>query len=307
MVGISTLMVIGAASLGAAVATRGLIYRSFEKGGAGGTRQTGSRAQRKRGKERLLRSISTLGESAPVKAEKAGAMRAKLAQAGLHMELSTWRGLQIASLAAGVLLAAAALVQGPSTGHLLAAALAAGLGAAAPQLLLSSLTRDRQAHIRKSMASNLELLSITVRSGYPLERGLKLVANSSSGPLSEEFKQVDADINLLGMSMERSLGRMAQRCNVPEVSAFCSALIQASRQGTSITRVLDSQARLARAEHYAALQEKVNKLPAKLVAPIFGIMMLIIVIALVPPVYQTVLLFAGSYTGTGTEAASLFG
>ena len=188
-----------------------------------------------------------------------------------------------------------------------AAALAAGLGAAAPPLLLRSLTRDRQARIRKSMASSLELLSIAVRSGYPLERGIKLVASSTSGPLADELRQVDADINLLGMSMERSLGRMAQRCEVPEVSTFCSALIQASRQGTSTTRVLDSQARLARAEHYAALQEKVNKLPAKLVAPIFGIMMLIIVIALVPPVYQTVLLFTGSFEGAGAQASALLG
>ncbi|MGN0073312.1 MAG: type II secretion system F family protein [Coriobacteriales bacterium] len=223
------------------------------------------------------------------------------------MELNTWRGLQIASFAAGTLLAAATLLQGLSAGHAFSAVISLCLGAAAPTLLLHSLTRDRKTHIRKSMASNLELLSITVRSGYPLERGLKLVANSSSGPLSEEFKQVDADINLLGMSMERSLGRMAQRCDVPEVSTFCSALIQASRQGTSITRVLDSQARLARSEHYAALQEKVNKLPAKLVVPIFGIMALIIVIALVPPVYQTVLIFMDSYTGTGANSAVLFG
>lgn len=307
MVDISTLLVIGAVSLIVAVAVRGLIYRRFEKGESSAARREESRAQRSRSKRLLLESISSLGESAPVGAEKAGAMRAKLAQAGLRLDLNTWRGLQIASLAAGILLGAALLLQGPSSSRMAAAALAAGLGAAAPPLLLRSLTRDRQARIRKSMASSLELLSIAVRSGYPLERGIKLVASSTSGPLADELRQVDADINLLGMSMERSLGRMAQRCEVPEVSTFCSALIQASRQGTSTTRVLDSQARLARAEHYAALQEKVNKLPAKLVAPIFGIMMLIIVIALVPPVYQTVLLFTGSFEGAGAQASALLG
>ena len=109
------------------------------------------------------------------------------------------------------------------------------------------------------------------------------------------------------MSMERSLARMAERCKVPEVSAFSAALTQAARQGTSISRVLDSQARLARAEHYAALQEKVNKLPAKLVAPIFGIMMLIIVIALVPPLYETVLLFAGSFDSSSVQTGVLTG
>lgn len=307
MVSISTLLVIGAASLGAAVAVRGLIYRGFEGERLAGAGQKAPGAQRSRGKKRLMKSISRLGESAPVKTEKAGALRAQLAQAGLHMELSTWRGLQIASTAAGALLGAACLTQGPSSGHIVAALVACGLGAAAPKLLLGSLKRDRQNRIRTSMASNLELLSIAVRSGYPLERGLKLVASSSSGPLSEELRQVDADINLLGMSIERSLGRMAQRCDVSEVSSFCSALIQASRQGTSITRVLDSQARLARAEHYAALQEKVNKLPAKLVAPIFGIMMLIIVIALAPPIYQTVMLFAGSYAEAGVQTPTFLG
>lgn len=306
MIGTSALLAIAAAAIAVGIGVRALIYRAFENKRPQRGRDA-SRSQRAATRERLLSSMSSLGEAAPVKAEKAGALRAKLSQAGLQLDVSTWRGIQIASLCAGFLLALASLLQGLEAAHVFGAVVAACLGSLCPPLLLSSLIRDRRNRIKRSMASNLELLSITVRSGYPLERGLKLIANSSSGPLSEEFRQVDADINLLGMSMERSLTRMAERCKVPEVSAFSAALTQAARQGTSISRVLDSQARLARAEHYAALQEKVNKLPAKLVAPIFGIMMLIIVIALVPPLYETVLLFAGSFDSSSVQADVLTG
>lgn len=243
---------------------------------------------------RLVQSVDKLGQLSSIKPLDAENLRGKLAQAGLHIEVSTWRGIQIASACAGTLFGVAMLLQQLDGPHLLFCLLAASLGCLGPELLIASLARDRRRQIEASMASTLELLSITVRSGYPLERSLRLVSTTISGPLSDEFRQVDADVNLLGMSMERALGRMGDRCQTPAVSSFCSALAQATQQGTSISRVLDAQAKLSRSEHYATLQEQVNKLPAKLVAPIFGIMMLIIVIALVPPIYETLQVFSGS-------------
>lgn len=243
---------------------------------------------------RLIQSMERLGKLTHIKALDAEDIRLRLTRAGLHIEAATWRGMQLVSAGAGILLGTAFLMLQVDGPHLFFGALIASLGSFGPNLVLSSLTRDRRKKIESSMASTLELLSITVRSGYPLERSLRLISKTSSGPLSEEFKQVDTDVNLLGMSLPHALKRMSSRCQTPSVTSFCSALSQASQQGTSISRVLDAQAKMTRNEHYTALQEQVNKLPAKLVAPIFAIMMLVIVIALVPPVYETVQVFTGA-------------
>lgn len=298
----STLLVITALSLLAAFCARAFLVNKF----AADTAKTSEAlipADGSKLREHLLDSLGSLGEAVGVSSADADKARGKLAQAGLRITPNTWKGIQVSAAAAGLLLGIAMPLQGIDAAHVLFGAGVAMLGFLGPSLILASLTRDRQRKIASSMASTLELLSITVRSGYPLERGLRLIATTTEGPLASEFKQVDADMNLLGMSLERALKRMGDRCPIPEVSSFTSALIQASQQGTSVSRVLDSQARLARNAHYAVLQERVNKLPAKLVVPIFGIMMLIIVIALVPPIYDTIAVFTGQ-NGLGSAMAS---
>ncbi len=301
------LLAIAAVSLAACLKTKSALIKRFAPEGT--TKEAASNAARQRAaRQRQAESLmGRVGDFAPVKPADSEGLRDKLARAGIHMEPSVWRGIQIICIATGFLLGIAMLAQGADAGHILFAIVFVALGAGGPSLTLISLARDRQAKIASSMATTLELLSITVRSGYPLERGMRLVATTSQGPLADEFKQVDADMNLLGMSLERALKRMDNRCKIPAVSSFCTSLIQAAKQGTSISRVLDAQARLARNEHYAVMQERVNKLPAKLVAPIFGIMMLIIVIALVPPIYETVLVFAGQAQDAGVGQVSATG
>ena len=302
MIGSSTLLVIAALSFLAAFCTKALITNRMTAGDME-IPEKPSRQKQSELQERLIGSLGKLGDAAGISSADADKMRKKLTCAGLHIAPGTWRGIEISAAITGALLGIAMFLQSIDAAHALFGAGIAALGICSPNLVLASLTRDRQREIASSMASTLELLSITVRSGYPLERGLRLIASTTSGPLANEFKQVDADMNLLGMSLERALKRMGDRCRIPEVSSFTSALIQASQQGTSVSRVLDSQARLARNAHYATLQERVNKLPAKLVVPIFGIMMLIIVIALVPPVYDTIVLFTG-HGGLGDAVAS---
>lgn len=290
----STLLFIIAIALLTGLGARLLVIRSFgkERVEIAGKNVTGK--SHAVSYARFIQSMERLGKLSRIKPLDAEALRTDLTRAGIRIEATTWRGIQIACITAGALFGVATLMQEIDGPHLLFSLTLTGLGIFGPKLVLASLARDRQRKIESTMASTLELLSITVRSGYPLERGMRLVSTTISGPIAEEFKQVDADINLLGMSLERALKRLGDRCRTPSVSSFCAALIQASQQGTSVSRVLDSQAKLARNEHYAALQEQVNKLPAKLVAPVFAIMMLVIVIALVPPIYETVQVFSSS-------------
>ena len=258
-----------------------------------------------RARNAFSQTTETLSNLAPVKAEKRDSYQGLLARAGLHMEVSTWRGIELVCIAAGALLGLTLASQSamPASASVFVALLAAGI--VGPRLILMSLTRDRRTKIEADLAPALEMLAVTVRSGYPVERGMRLIAQNSTGPIAQEFQQVDTDINLLGMDMERALRRMMSRCNSNAVSSFALAVSQAIRQGTSISRVLESQAKLARSEHYAAMLTKVNRLAAKLVAPIFGIMLLIIVIALVPPIYDTVGLFMDAYSQGGVDTSAL--
>ena len=135
----------------------------------------------------------------------------------------------------------------------------------------------------------LELLALSVKAGYPLSHGIKLVGKVGTGELAKEFRTVDADVNLLGMDIDRALDRMKSRCGSDSVAAFCSAVIQAQRQGTSVTRILGAQAKLARNEQYAKTMQKINSLSNKMTPIVILVFIpLVVAIVLVPSIVQII-------------------
>ena len=126
-----------------------------------------------------------------------------------------------------------------------------------------------------------------MRSGYTLERGIRLVGSRTKGALASEFKRIDQEMNLLNMPLGTSLKRMKDRCDVPCVTYFANAMIQANKQGTSIGRTLNSQAIAARNQYYADVLVAINELPNKMVPVIFIIFFpIIIVLATAPVIYN---------------------
>lgn len=301
------IVVLACSAVCAAGVYRALLARFSELGSG---RVAGAPFGRTRGRRQVSEAVlgvaGHVSDLRPLRQAEADGYRVRLARAGLSIEPVTWRGLELLMLVACLALGVALGASWGGGGVVAAGAAGAACGVTLPRFLLWSLARDRMRKIEVGIASTLELLSVTVKSGYPIERGIRLVGQSTEGPLAEEFRRADNDVNLAGMPLERSLRSMAERCCCPSVTAFCTALVQALQQGTSVARVLDAQARIARNEHYARLKEQINKLPAKLVAPIFGVMMLIIVIALVPPIYNTVQTFMSVYTTTSVGDVRFF-
>lgn len=239
-------------------------------------------------KEDVLKVGNRLSRILPSTAEDAAEDRDRLAQAGLRMPQETWRGVQI--LAAAAVGAGGTVLFGLSSSMdvwlkiVLAAASFVG-GWWLPNLFLWALTSTRRETIEKELPSTLELLCLSVRAGYSLERGIKLVSTASDGELAKEFRQVDADINLLGMDLARALKRMQGRCGVPAVNSFVGAVIQAQQQGTNITRILTSQAKLARDAQYTRTMEKVKALANKMTP--------VVILVFIPMIILIVLLPAG--------------
>lgn len=244
----------------------------------------------------LMKSLADAGNKLssilPAKAEDEAEYRDKLAQAGLKMAPETWHGIQILSvLVIGGLLSALFIFSSdidlPFKVLLVAASFVAGWFV--PSILLWAMTSQRSEEIDKELPSMLELLALSVKAGYPLSHGIKLVGKVGTGELAKEFRTVDADVNLLGMDIDRALDRMKSRCGSDSVAAFCSAVIQAQRQGTSVTRILGAQAKLARNEQYAKTMQKINSLSNKMTPIVILVFIpLVVAIVLVPSIVQII-------------------
>lgn len=235
-------------------------------------------------------------------------VKQRLERAGLKMTADTYRGLTIISglsfTAIGMVFALAISPKFGMVPAFVVMILCITGGMALPSYLVSSAEKKRKKEIEASLPQTLELLSITVRAGFPLERAVRLVGERGIGPMAEEFRIVDREVNMLSVPLERSMERMSERCGVQGVRNFVLAVNQSHRQGTSITRVLDSQAQIARSKFYANLLVKVNKLPNKMIPVIFLCFMpILIVMPLVPAIAKQIPMFVSTFP----QFASLIG
>lgn len=263
--------------------------------------------ERKRARARaaagFLAAADKVSNVVPVAPDKAVGVRQSLTRAGLNINASAWRGIQVMFAAAATLLGLGAGMLGGALGIVIGICVGLSLGLLIPDAALKRMAKARQARIERDLPDMLELMSVTVKSGYPIEKAVRTVGYSTDdSPLAAEFRQVDAQIHAGGADLETALELMRDRCATPGVDSFTSALIQAKRQGSSVSAVLDSQAKLARNEYYTAMMEQVKRLPAKLVLPIFGIMMLVILpLCLAPPLVDMVQNFMHAWSVSGLE------
>lgn len=228
-----------------------------------------ARESRAAGSEGRARAFAAkVGNAMPLARKDETAYRARLARAGMKMDAGTWRGIELLVLAACVGLG---LLLGLTFSDAAITLGCAGVGALAgiglPRLFLSATEKQRRAQIDSSLPDVLDLLAISVEAGSTLERGFKQIAQKCTGPIAEEFAQVDRDINMFNISSVDALGRMSDRCRSRQLGIFCSSLAQSLIQGASIGPALKEQAASARRAEFDALEEKANKLAVKAVLP----------------------------------------
>lgn len=233
-----------------------------------------------------------LNEFLPVKNSDAVEYRDVLARAGIQVSPETYHGFTIMAAIAGLIIGLLVAIFNTTASvpsRIFFVILFGAVGLFCPRLIVWGRARDRRDRIEADLSSTLELLAISVKAGYPLESGIKLVAKVDDGELAKEFQRVDREVSLLGMSMDTALSRMSDRCGTPSVSSFTSAIIQAHRQGTSIARILQAQAKIARDSYHTNTMTKISSLTNKMIPIVTLIFVpLIFVVALTPNLISTI-------------------
>ncbi len=194
------------------------------------------------------------------------AYRGLLARAGWSIEPETWRGIRVL-----ITVACAALVgfatAGTSRDPLFVGvfvAIASVLAWVASRVVLGRAVVLRRRMLENQLPDAMELLSIAIAAGSPVEQCFREVAGNIGQPLAAEFAAVDREVNLLGHSRDQALSNLARRCESRDVSAFVTQLALAVNQGASIAESLSAQAALARQTAQTALLERIRKMPTKL-------------------------------------------
>jgi tight adherence protein C len=206
-------------------------------------------------------------------AARTGRTEKQLAMAGYpgNMRTRDFLGLKIViTLAVGALgfLVFGLLGQNIPFG-IIAGVLGLALGYLLPDFWLGRRIRARQHQILLMIPDTLDLLTISVRAGLGFDAALAKVVEKLPGPLSEEFRRALAEIRV-GKTRRESLRDIVARTEVPPLTNFIGAVIQAETLGVSISKVLQVQSEQLRIERRQRAEEQAARAPIKMLFPLVG-------------------------------------
>jgi tight adherence protein C len=210
----------------------------------------------------------------------------KLELAGNPNNWSAAEFLGIRGLAA-LLLAALTFVllmltEAGITRQLLFSAVMGLLGFFLPVIWLGRRISSRQDEIIKTLPDALDLLTISVEAGLPFDGAMQRVAEKWNNELSKGFQRLLAEMQM-GKTRRDALRDMAGRMDVPDVTSFVAALVQADQLGISIAKVLRIQAEQMRIKRRQRAEEKAQQAPIKMLIPMTFLIFPTILIIIMGP------------------------
>jgi tight adherence protein C len=162
-----------------------------------------------------------------------------------------------------------------------------GLGGAAignflPAMFLRSMIDRRKQAIIKKLPDALDLMTICVDAGLTFNAAMQKVAEKWDDPLSVEFGRVIYEMQL-GKSRRQSMKDMADRTDVPDVTSFIAAILQAEQLGVGIGKVLRIQSEQMRVRRRQRAEERAQQAPVKMTFPLVFLIFPSIFIVLLGP------------------------
>jgi tight adherence protein C len=133
-------------------------------------------------------------------------------------------------------------------------------------LQLTSQIKKRQDGIVRALPDALDLLTICVEAGLGFDTAMGKVYEKWDNDLARAFGRVLQEIQL-GKLRREALRAMAERLDVPDVTTFTAAIIQADQLGVSIGKILRVQSDQMRVKRRQRAQEKAQQAPVKMMIP----------------------------------------
>jgi tight adherence protein C len=156
------------------------------------------------------------------------------------------------------------------------------LGFLLPTIWLGGRIRRRQEEFVKTLPDALDLLTISVEAGLPFDGAMQRVADKWDNEISRAFQRVLTELRV-GKGRSEALRDMAARVEVPDVTSFVAALVQAEQLGISIAKVLRIQSEQMRIKRRQRAEEKAQQAPIKMLIPMTFLIFPTILIVILGP------------------------
>lgn len=237
---------------------------------------------------RFRRIFASVGGRIPLSDATVSRMRMKLLRAGVDMTPAMFYGmiLLMGVFAAAIGLLLAVLLNASMTLRIAIFVIVLALALLAPSAYLHSARKKRVSDIERRLPDDIDLLVVTTRAGRSVTTAIQAVAAHCNDEIAHEFGIACREM-AAGATRAAAIEGVRDRCDVPAVDSFASALIQAERRGGETAGFLEQQSKSAREAYRLKMEEKVNKTTTKitLVLCLF-IFPTMLIIALFPTAMQ---------------------
>jgi tight adherence protein C len=176
-----------------------------------------------------------------------------------------------------------------------------GTAALLPTLIVRTVRRTRVSAIEQDLPLALELFATMGQAGLGFDAAVAKIVRAQGGdrPLSSELMNFQHDM-LAGMSRTQALRQLSRRIDLPSLTSFTSALIQAENVGASMAETLQHQAVELRQRRRENALLQAQALPVKLVFPlVICFLPGIFVSTLAPVLFQVIQVADGVLRGAG--------
>jgi tight adherence protein C len=181
-----------------------------------------------------------------------------------------------------IAVAIVSVVHPPTNKAILYLVILPGMGALFPASWLNRKVAERKHAILRDLPDTLDLLAISVEAGMGFEGALEVVCKHFDSPLADEFSRTLREMEL-GLPRRDAFQNLKRRTEVPELSNFVLALLQADALGIPIGRVLKTQATEMRSKRRQWAREKAGKLPVKIMFPLVAFIFPAILVVVLGP------------------------
>ena len=171
------------------------------------------------------------------------------------------------------------------TARIMLLAVAGGVGWMLPGFVLQRMIKSRRNRLRLTLPDALDLLVISVESGLGLDQAIHYVSRE----LRATHKDVSEELALMTLEMRAgkrrsdALKNLAARTGEPTIEQLVAILVQNDRFGTSMAESLRQHSDAMRVTRRQEAEERAAKVGAKLVFPIFFLIMPSMMLAAVGP------------------------
>jgi tight adherence protein C len=233
--------------------------------------------------ERLMgRKQANDGESGLEKTRR----RLDLAGNPHRLTPADWLGVKLFCALAGAGITIALFWNAPLPLRILMAGGGVGAGFFLPEFWLKRQISRRQKAIRRALADVLDLLVVSVQAGLGFDAAIAHVAGQMDNVLTEELSRM-LDEMRVGRARRDALRALIDRTEVPELTQFVWALIQAEQLGVSVVQVLTAQARDMRVRRRQRIQEEAQKAPLKIIFPLGIFIFPALCVVILGPIWPT--------------------